>query len=174
MAEKAVNFWGGGGSRTDDSSNSDYGSKNCPHVTGGLSKGCYHYTTSPPTLEVNVMVQDYTWPGGLVVLRFVAENPGEFVIECAGWDEYGNQITRFLMVDKEWAVWPLRRFGQLGLQWALPSALSSDVYYSQGFHSNSLPLPYPPINSVSQSSASVHDELVQESLSSLWSLICML
>ncbi len=134
----------------------------------------YRVTFLERPLEVNAMVQDYTWPGGLVVLRFVAENPGEFVIECGGWDEYGNQITRFLVVDKEWAVRPLRRFGQLGLQWALPSALSSDVYYSRGFHSNSLPLPYPPINSVSQSSASVHDELVQESLSSLRSLICML
>jgi len=52
VPEKAVNFWGGGGSRTDDSSNSDYGSKNCPHVTGVLRKGCHHYTTSPPSTQL--------------------------------------------------------------------------------------------------------------------------
>jgi len=48
----------------------------------------YQVTFLEHPLEVNVMVQDYTWPGGLVVLQFVAENPGEFVVECRGWDEY--------------------------------------------------------------------------------------
>jgi hypothetical protein len=90
----------------------------------------YRVTFLECPLEVNMTVQDYTWPGGLVVLQFVAENPREFVVECGGWDEYGGRITQLLLVDKEWVVQSLRRFGQLGLQWALPSALSPDVYYS--------------------------------------------
>ena len=42
--------------------------------------------------QMGLLVQDYVWPDGLVVLCYVAENWRELVAECRGYDVHGNQI----------------------------------------------------------------------------------
>ena len=77
-------------------------------------------------------MQDYSWPGGLVVLRYVAENWRELVAECRGYDVHGNQIIWFLVVDKSLAVHDpevLMTIGGLSIICKLPSALSSIYYF---------------------------------------------
>ena len=49
-------------------------------------------------------MQDYSWPGGLIVLQYVAENWQELVAECRGYDVHGNQILWFVVVDKSLAA----------------------------------------------------------------------
>jgi hypothetical protein len=83
-----------------------------------------------------------------VVLQYVAENWWELVAECRGCDVHGNQIVRFLMVDKSLAVCDpevLMTIGGLSIIRKLPSALSSIYYLPRGRCSIDLPLPYPPI-----------------------------
>ena len=68
--------------------------------------------------------------------------------ECRGYDVHGNQIVRFLIVDKSLAVRDpeiLMIIGGLSIIRKLPSALSSIYYLPQGHRSIDLPLPYPPI-----------------------------
>jgi len=98
--------------------------------------------------RVGLLVQDYSWPGGLVVLRYVAENWQELVAECRGYDVHGNQILRFVVVDKSLAVRDpevLMTIGGLSIIRKLPSALSSIYYFPRGHCGIDLPLPYPPI-----------------------------
>ena len=93
-------------------------------------------------------MRDYSWPGGLVVLRYVAENWRELVAECRGYDVHGNQILRFAVVDKSLAARDpevLMTIGGLSIIRKLPSALSSIYYFPQGHCGIDLPLPYPPI-----------------------------
>jgi hypothetical protein len=46
-------------------------------------------------LQLGTLVQDYTWSGALVVVRYFAENSKEVVVECAGWNVAGDQIILF-------------------------------------------------------------------------------
>jgi len=81
--------------------------------------------------QVRLLLQDYGWPGRLVVLQYVAENWWELVAECRGYDVHGNQIVQFLVVDKSLAVHDpevLMTIGGLSIICKLPSALSS-IYY---------------------------------------------
>ena len=94
---------------------------------------------------VNEWVQDYSWRGPMVVVRFVAENRRELVAECMGWAESGRQITRFLVLEKSW----VDRLDYLAISsWSnichrrLPKALDSEWYLPRGYDGNNLPLPY--------------------------------
>jgi hypothetical protein len=77
-----------------------------------------HYTVnfSEGTIQLHSVVQDYSWPGVLVVVWFVAENGQEVVVESVGWDEQGHQIARFLVVKRdqvsilERSQWGMGRF----------------------------------------------------------------
>jgi hypothetical protein len=98
--------------------------------------------------RVGLLVQDYGWLGRLVVLQYVAENWRELIVECRGYDVHGNQILRFLVVDKSLAVRDPEVFmtiGSLSIIHKLPAALSSIYYLPQGHCDIDLPLPYPPI-----------------------------
>src|SRR6202042_1122608 len=52
--------------------------------------------------QVNEWVQDYSWRGPMVVVRFAAKNGRELVVECMGWATSGRQITRFPVLEKSW------------------------------------------------------------------------
>ena len=95
--------------------------------------------------RVNEWVQDYSWRGPMVVVRFAAENRRELVVECMGWAESGRPITRFLVLEKSWVdrsdnlvvslwsnIWP----------WGLSRALDSEWYLPREGDGNNLPLPH--------------------------------
>jgi len=60
----------------------------------------YRVSVSEGRIHLHSVVQDYLWPGVLVVVGFVAENEREIVAECVGRDEQGNRIIRYLVVEK--------------------------------------------------------------------------
>lgn len=74
-----------------------------------------------------------------MVIRFVAENEQEVVIESVGRDELGYQITRFLVLKKEWVDRPKRGIEQF---WGLPKALDEHWYRSRGCVGNDVSVPY--------------------------------
>jgi len=87
----------------------------------------HHYKVSilEGQIQLRSVVQDYLWPGVLVIIGFVAENEMEVVAECVGQDEWGNRIIQFLVLekgimDRSWTFW---RF---------PRALDEDWYISCG------------------------------------------
>jgi hypothetical protein len=100
-----------------------------------------HYSIShlEGTIQLHSIVQDYSWQGVLVVIRFVAENEQEVVIESVGRDELGYQITRFLVLKKEWVDRPKRGIEQF---WGLPKALDQHWYRSRGCVGNDVSVPY--------------------------------
>src|SRR6202790_5870451 len=106
--------------------------KSCPNSTPNLSlimiisNTCkirpdhYRVSVSEGRIHLHSVVQDYLWPGVLVVVGFVAENEREIVAECVGRDEQGNRIIRYLvvekgLVDRSWTIWKLPR--ALGGDW---------------------------------------------------------
>jgi hypothetical protein len=85
----------------------------------------YKVSVSEGKIHLHSVVQDYLWPGVLVVICFVAENEREIVAECVGRDEQGNRIIWYLvvekgLVDRSWTIW------------RLPKALGEDWYMSCG------------------------------------------
>jgi hypothetical protein len=136
--------------------------------------------------QLGTLVQDYSWSGALVVVRYVAENSKEVVVECAGWNVAGDQIIRFLVVDKSQVQqmdMALVSLGSLMIYQRLPAALPSGMYIPWWYHGNDLPLPYPPIlpllpiisppsPSLSHVSLFIPD-IVPDCHTSLWSLLCM-
>ena len=85
----------------------------------------YKVSISEGRIHLHSVVQDYLWPGVLVIIRFVAENERDIVAECVGRDEQGNRIIRYLvmekgLVDRSWTIW------------RLPKALGEDWYMSRG------------------------------------------
>jgi len=99
------------------------------------------------------VVQDYLWPGVLVIIRFVAENERDIVAECVGQDEQGNRIVWYLvmekgLVDRSWTIWRLLK------------ALGEDWYMSRGSMGVEVSVPYflfPLSDSISSSSLPVSD-----------------
>jgi len=137
-------------------------------------------------LQLGTLVQDYTWSGALVVVRYVAENFKEVVVECAGWNVAGDQIIRFLVVDKSQVQrtdMALVSLGSLTIYQRLPAALPFGMYNPRWYRGNDLPLPYPPIlpllpivsppsPSLSHISLSFPD-IVPDCHTSLWFIFCM-
>jgi hypothetical protein len=81
-------------------------------------------------LQLGTLVQDYTWSGALMVVRYAAENAKE-VVECAGWNVVGDQIIHFLVVDKsrvQWTDMSLVSLGSLTIYQKLPAALPFGMY----------------------------------------------
>jgi hypothetical protein len=75
----------------------------------------------------------------LVVIQFLAENEQEVIIESVGQDELGYQITRFLVLKKDWVDMPKQGVEQF---WRLPRALDEHWYRSQGSVGNDVSVPY--------------------------------
>jgi hypothetical protein len=136
--------------------------------------------------RLRTLVQDYTWSGALMVVRYVAENSKEVVVECAGWNVAGDQIIRFLVVDKlqvKRTDMALVSLGSLMIYQRLPAALPFGMYNPRWYRGNDLPLPYPPtlpllpiVSPPSLSSAHVSlfiPDSVPDSHMSLWSILCM-
>lgn len=95
----------------------------------------YKVNVSEGKIHLHSVVQDYLWPGVLVIIGFVAENEKEVVAECVGRDIWGNRIIRFLVlekgiVDRSWTFW------------RLPRALGEDWYMSCGRMGVEVPVPY--------------------------------
>ena len=113
----------------------------------------YKVSVSERRIHLYSVVQDYLWPGVLVVVHFVAENEREIVAECVGWHEQGNRIIRYLvvekgLVDRSWTIW------------RLPKALGEDWYMSRGSMGVEVSVPYflfPFSDSISSSSFSMSD-----------------
>jgi hypothetical protein len=113
----------------------------------------YKVNVSEGRFHLHSVVQDYLWPGVLVVVRFVAENERDIVAECVGRDEQGNRIIRYLvmekgLVDRSWTIW------------RLPRALGEDWYTSRGSMGVEVSVPYflfPLSDSISSSSLPVSD-----------------
>lgn len=103
-----------------------------------------HYTVNfaEGTIQLHSVVQDYSWPGVLVVIRFVAENEKEVVVESVGRDERGHQIARFLVVKRDQVSIPERSRWGMGRFWGLPRALDEEWYRSRGRAGNNVPVPY--------------------------------
>jgi hypothetical protein len=147
-----------------------------------------HFLVGHSTLpfQLGTLVQDYTWSGALVVVRYVTENSEEVVVECAGWNIAGDQITHFLVVDKSQVHWidmALVSLGNLMIYQRLPAALPSGMYIPRWYCGNDLPLLYPPVlpllpiisppsPSLSHISLSVPD-IVPDCHTSLWFIFCM-
>ena len=117
------------------------------------------------SFQVNEWVQDYSWKGSMVVIRFVAANRRELVVECMGWAESGKQITRFLVLEKSWVDRSDHTMANLwGKIWLcrIPKALDSEWYLPREVDGNNLPLPYfskPMLDYSSYSSKSTGDVL---------------
>jgi len=113
----------------------------------------YKVSVSEGRIHLHSVVQDYLWPGVLVIIRFVAENERDIVAECVGRDEQGNRIIRYLvvekgLVDRSWTIW------------RLPKALGEDWYMSRGRMGVEVSVPYflfPFSDSISSSSFSMSD-----------------
>src|ERR1700683_396104 len=91
--------------------------------------------------RVNEWVQDYSWRGPMVVVRFAAENRRELVVECMGWAESGRQIARFLVLEKSWVDRPDNLVVSLWSNiwpWGLSKALDSEWYLPQEGDGNNL------------------------------------
>jgi len=127
----------------------------------------YKVSVSEGRIHLHSVVQDYLWPGVLVVVGFVAENEREIVAECVGWDEQGNRIIRYLvvekgLVDRSWTIWKL------------PRALGEDWYMSRGSMGVEVSVPYflfPLSDSISSSSLLVSDGNKDQNLSSTLSIL---
>jgi len=153
--------------------------KSCPNSTPNLSpimiisNTCkirpdhYRVSVSEGRIHLHSVVQDYLWPGVLVVVGFVAENEREIVAECVGRDEQGNRIIRYLvvekgLVDRSWTIWKLTR------------ALDEDWYMSRGSMGVEVSVPYflfPLSDSISSSSLLVSDGNKGQNLSSTLSIL---
>jgi hypothetical protein len=153
--------------------------KSCPNSTPNLSpimiisNTCkirpdhYRVSVSEGRIHLHSVVQDYLWPGVLVVVGFVAENEREIVAECVGRDEQGNRIIRYLvvekgLVDRSWTIWKL------------PRALGEDWYMSRGSMGVEVSVPYflfPLSDSISSSSLLVSDGNKGQNLSSTLSIL---
>jgi len=127
----------------------------------------YKVSVSEGRIHLHSVVQDYLWPGVLVVVGFVAENEREIVAECVGRDEQGNRIIRYLvvekgLVDRSWTIW------------RLPKALGEDWYMSCGSMGVEVSVPYflfPLSDSISSSSLLVSDGNKDQNLSSTLSIL---
>ena len=153
--------------------------KSCPNSTPNLSpimiisNTCkirpdhYRVSVSEGRIHLHSVVQDYLWPGVLVVVGFVAENEREIVAECVGRDEQGNRIIRYLvvekgLVDRSWTIWKL------------PRALGEDWYMSRGSMGVEVSVPYflfPLSDSISSSSLLVSDGNKGQNISSTLSIL---
>jgi len=114
------------------------------------------------------------------VVRYVAENSKELVVECAGWNLAGDQIVRYLVVDKlrvQQIDMVLVDFGGFTIYNRLPAALPFGMYLPRWYQGNDLPLPYPPcLHRSSLSSSSVSHftpDNISDCHSSFWSILCM-
>jgi hypothetical protein len=128
---------------------------------------------------VGILVQDFTWPGPLLVLRFVAESSEDLVAECQGWNKLGGRIVRFLVVVKVLVERPEDGSSSvLGglIHRRLPPAPGPDVYLPRGCHGNYLPLPFPApttdLTPISIFSDSSYDNADLDCNSVFWSLLC--
>ena len=153
--------------------------KSCPNSTPNLSpimiisNTCkirpdhYRVSVSEGRIHLHSVVQDYLWPGVLVVVGFVAENEREIVAECVGRDEQGNRIIWYLvvekgLVDRSWTIWKL------------PRALGEDWYMSRGSMGVEVSVPYflfPLSDSISSSSLLVSDDNKGQNLLSTLSIL---
>ena len=91
----------------------------------------YKVTFVDGRIRIGGLVQDYQWHGMLGVLRLVAENEEEIIVECVGRDWSDQRIVRFLVVEKSWldqspepkvGFWSWMGFHRL------PRALDSEWY----------------------------------------------
>src|SRR6202050_2482331 len=128
--------------------------------------------------RVNEWVQDYSWRGPMVVVRFAAQNGRELMVECMSWAESGRQITRFLVLEKSWVdrsdnlvasswnnIW----------HWRLPKALDSEWYLPCEGDGNSLPLPHlskPLLDCSTSFSKSIGDSVASTSLRLFSAFFC--
>jgi hypothetical protein len=91
----------------------------------------YKVTFVDGRIRIGGLVQDYQWHGMLGVLRSVAENEKEIILECVGRDRSDRRIVRFLVVEKYWldrsSELKVGFWGRLGLH-KLPRALNSEWY----------------------------------------------
>ena len=121
-----------------------------------------------------------------MVVHYVVENIKELVVECAGWNIAGDEIVRFLVVDKSQVQrmdMVLVSFGGLMIYQRLPAALPFGMYITQWYCGNDFPPLYPPvlpllpIISPSPPSLSSISSFTSNSTlnchSSFWSVLCM-
>ncbi len=121
-----------------------------------------------------------------MVVHYVAENIKELVVECAGWNIAGDEIVRFLVVDKSQVQrmdMVLVSFGGLMIYQRLPAALPFGMYITQWYCGNDFPPLYPPVlpllpiispspPSLSSISSFTPDSTPDCHLS-FWSVLCM-
>ena len=91
----------------------------------------YKVTFVDGRIHIGGLVQDYQWHGMLGVLRSVAENEEEIIIECVGRDRSDRRIVRFLVVEKSWLdrspELEVGFWNRMGFH-RLPRALDSEWY----------------------------------------------
>jgi hypothetical protein len=127
---------------------------------------------------VGILVQDCSWPGPLLVIRFVAESSEDLVAECQGWNKLGGRIVRFLVVAKALVERPEDGSSSVSggqIYRRLPPALGLDAYLPRGCCGNDLPLPFPApitdLTSISKFSDSSYNNVDQAFNSVFWFLI---